>query len=110
MPGAVRLITIAALLLVAAAANLVVRSEPTDRWLPLLLVGVVGGVVAGAPRRLWPLPGIWLVACLLVTTTGATVDGTALVVALVAGAVALAAAIAVDVIPFLQKRRRGAGT
>lgn len=110
MPGAVRLITIAALLLVAAAANLVVRSEPAGRWLPLLLVGVVGGVIAGAPRRLWPLPAIWLVGSLLVTTTGATVDGTALAVSLVAGAIALAVTIAVDVIPFLQKRRRGAGT
>jgi len=108
MPGAVRLITIAALLLVAAAANLVARSEPVGRWLPLLLVGVVGGVVAGAPTRLWPLPAIWLVATLLVTTTGITIDGTVLTVSLVAGAVALVAAVAVDLAPVARRRDRRA--
>jgi hypothetical protein len=110
MPAAARLIAIAALLLVAAAANLAARSEPVGRWLPLLVVAVAGAVVAGAPTRLWPLPAIWLVATLLVTTTGVPVDAAALVPSLVAGGVALVAAVAVDVFPVLRDRHRRART
>ncbi|SDQ07813.1 hypothetical protein SAMN02800687_0183 [Curtobacterium sp. UNCCL20] len=107
MPGAVRLISLAALLLTAAAGNVAVRSGPVVEWVLLLVVAVVGAVVAGAPAHLWPLPAIWLVATLLVTTTGVPVDGVTLAVSLVAGGVALVAAIAVDVQPTLRRRRRG---
>jgi len=110
MPAAARLIALAAMLLVAAAGNTAVRTDPGVPWVPLLVVGVVGAVVAGAPARLWPLPAIWLVAVLVVGTTGATVDRTALVAPLVGGVVALAAALAVDGTAVARDRRRRART
>ncbi|QQD75929.1 hypothetical protein I8920_14165 [Curtobacterium sp. YC1] len=105
-PVAARLLAIAAMLLVAAAAHLATTAEPVGRWVPLLVVGVVGAVVTGAPARLWPLPAIWLVATLLALTRDAPVDSSAAVVALVVGAAALLAAIAVDLRPVLRARRR----
>jgi hypothetical protein len=106
MPAMSRLIAVAALLLVGASANLAARSEPPAQWLPLLVVAVAGAVVAGAPSRLWPLPAFWLVATLLVTTTGVLLDASMLVVSLGAGAVAMVAAVLVDVLPVLRDRRR----
>jgi len=109
MPSAARLLAVAALLLVAAAAHLAARSEPGGRWVPLLVVGVVGvvgAVVTGSPTRLWPLPAIWLVATLLALTGDAPVDTSSALVALVVGTVALLAAIAVDLRPVLRARRR----
>ncbi|MBT1681930.1 hypothetical protein [Curtobacterium flaccumfaciens] len=106
MPSAARLLAVAAMLLVAAAAHLAARSEPGGRWVPLLVVGVVGAVVAGSPTRLWPLPAIWLVATLLALTGDAPVDTSYALVALVVGTVALLAAIAVDLRPVLRARRR----
>ncbi|MCE0456715.1 hypothetical protein [Curtobacterium flaccumfaciens] len=103
MPSAARLLAVAAMLLVAASAHLAARSEPGGRWVPLLVVGVVGAVVTGSPTRLWPLPAIWLVATLLALTGDAPVDASC---ALVVGAVALLAAIAVDLWPVLRARRR----
>lgn len=103
MPSAARLLAVAAMLLVAAAAHLAARSEPGGRWVPLLVVGVVAAVVTGSPTRLWPLPAIWLVATLLALTGDVPVDASC---ALVVGAVALLAAIAVDLWPVLRARRR----
>ncbi|WP_181430139.1 hypothetical protein [Curtobacterium sp. MCPF17_018] len=105
MPSAARLLAVAVMLLIAAAAHLAARSEPGGRWVPLLVVGVVGAVVTGSPTRLWPLPAIWLVATLL-ALTGAPVDASSALVVLVVGAVALLAAIAVDLRPVLRARRR----
>jgi hypothetical protein len=110
MPAAPRLIAIAALLLVAASGNLAARSGPVTQWLPLLVVAVAGAVVAGAPTRLWPLPAIWLVATLLVTTTDVPLDPAVLAVSLAAGGVALLAAVAVDLGPVLRDRHRRART
>jgi len=101
MPSAARLLAVAALLLVAAAAHLAARSEPGGRWVPLLVVGVVGAVVTGSPTRLWPLPAIWLAL-----TGDEPVESSYALVALVVGAVALLAAIAVDLRPVLRARRR----
>ncbi|WIB70535.1 hypothetical protein [Curtobacterium sp. MCBD17_026] len=108
MPSAARLLAVAVMLLIAAAAHLAARSEPGGRWVPLLVVGVVGAVVTGSPTRLWPLPAMWLVVTLL-ALTGAPADASYALVALVVGAVALLAAIAVDLRPVLRARpRRGA--
>lgn len=106
MPSAARLVAVAAMLLVAASAHLAARSEPGGRWLPLLVVGVVGAIVTGTPTRLWPLPAIWLVATLLAMTGDLAVDSGSALVALLVGAVALLAAIAVDLWPVLRARRR----
>ncbi|MCS5506551.1 hypothetical protein [Curtobacterium flaccumfaciens] len=107
LPSAARLLAVAAMLLVAASAHLAARSEPGGRWVPLLVVGVVGAVVTGSPARLWPLPAIWLVATLLALTGDVPVDASSYaLVALVVGAVALLAAIAVDLWPVLRARRR----
>lgn len=106
MPSAARLLALAAMLLVAASAHLAARSEPGGRWVPLLVVGVVGAVVTGSPTRLWPLPAIWLVATLLALTGDAPVDPSYTRVALVVGAVVLLVAIAVDLRLVLRARRR----
>ncbi|ROP72298.1 hypothetical protein [Curtobacterium sp. PhB115] len=104
-PAAARLIAIAALLLVAASAHLAVRADPAGRWVTLLVVGVVGAVVAGSPSRLWPLPAIWLVATALAVTTAGGADGGRVLVAAVAGAVAFAVCLAVDLVTVLRGRR-----
>ncbi|MCS6561760.1 hypothetical protein [Curtobacterium poinsettiae] len=106
MPSAAWLLALAAMLLVAASAHLAARSEPGGRWVPLLVVGVVGAVVTGSPTRLWPLPAIWLVATLLALTGDAPVDPSYTRVALVVGAVVLLVAIAVDLRLVLRARRR----
>lgn len=109
MPSAARLVAVAAMLLVAASAHLAARSEPGGRWVPLLVVGIVGAIVTGSPTRLWPLPAIWLVATLLALTGDVPVDPVDpayAMVALAVGAVALLAAIAVDLRPVLRARRR----
>lgn len=106
MPSAARLLAVAAMLLVAASAHLAARSEPGGRWVPLLVVGVAGAVVTGSPTRLWPLPAIWLVATLLAQTGAVPVDPSYALSALVVGAAALVAAIAVDLRPVLRARRR----
>jgi hypothetical protein len=106
VPAAARLVAVTVMLLVAASSHLVARSEPVGRWLPLLVVAVVGAVVAGAPARRWPLPAIWLVATLLATGTGVHADLAVLAPSLVGGAVALVAAVAVDLSAVLRDRRR----
>lgn len=106
MPSAARLLAVAVMLLVAASAHLAARSEPGGRWVPLLVAGVVGAVVTGSPTRFWPLPAIWLVATLLALTGDAPVDPSYTRVAVIVGAVALLAAIAVDLRPVLRARRR----
>ncbi|MBT1595546.1 hypothetical protein [Curtobacterium flaccumfaciens] len=106
MPSAARLLAVAVMLLVAAAAHLAARSEPGDRWVPLLVAGVLGALVTGSPTRLWPLPAIWLVATLLALTGDAPVDPASARVAVIVGAVALLVAIAVDLRPVLRARRR----
>ncbi len=105
-PAVARLVAIAALLLVAAAAHLAAQPGPVGRWLPLLVVAVVGALVTGAPRHRWPLPAIWLVATVLAVTRGSAVDPGTTATALAVGAVTLVAALAADVVPVLRSRHR----
>lgn len=113
-----RLLSVAGLLLVAAAAHLGVRtgvpacgpgtygpvcSAGNLGWLPLLVLGVVMASLAGA--TLWPLPAIWLVGALLATTSGPVGSPGFVVGAFVVGGLALAVAIVVDIAPRLRQRR-----
>jgi hypothetical protein len=121
MPAVARLLALASLLLVAAAAHTGVRSGVTDcgpgtygppcgtnvLWVPLVVAGVLLAVVAGSPSHLWPLPAIWLVAVLVAAATGQVGSAAFLVAALVGGTLALAAAIVIDVLPRLRAGRRG---
>ncbi|MFJ4219767.1 hypothetical protein [Curtobacterium luteum] len=118
-PGAARLVSVAGLLLIAAAATTGVRSGVTAcgpqtagptctvgnlGWLALLAVGVLAAVVAGS-GTLWPLPAIWTVAALLSAARGDVGSTTFLVVAVTLGAVALGAAIWIDATPRARRRR-----
>ncbi|MGN8049444.1 hypothetical protein ACTJKO_07100 [Curtobacterium sp. 22159] len=121
VPAVARLLSIAAMLLVAAAAHTGVRSGVTAcgpgtagptcggnvTWVLLLVAGVALAVVTAAPAHLWPLPAIWLVVVVLAATTGATFDGAFLVTAVLGGAAALALAIVIDVVPWRRERRQG---
>jgi len=105
-PALARLLSLAALLLVAAAAHSGARSGAVT-WLPLAVAGVALALLTGATTHLWPLPAIWLVVTLL-AAAGGPVVGTGWVVAAVAGgAVALAAALVVDAAPLRRARQRG---
>ncbi len=118
-PGAARLVSIAGLLLIAAAATLGVRSGVTAcgpqtsgpactagnlGWIALLAVGVLAAVVAGS-GVLWPLPAIWTVAALLSAARGDVGSTGFVVVATAVGLAALGAAIWVDVSPRARQRR-----
>ncbi|MDP4333471.1 hypothetical protein Q7F20_08820 [Curtobacterium sp. A7_M15] len=121
MPAVARLLALAALLLVAAAAHTGVRTGITDcgpgtygppcganvLWVPLVVGGVLLAVFTGSPDHLWPLPAIWLVATLLATASGQVGSPAFLVAALVGGTLALAAAIVIDVLPRVRAGRRG---
>ncbi|MGL3198064.1 MULTISPECIES: hypothetical protein [Curtobacterium] len=118
-PGAARLVSVAGLLLIAAAATLGVRSGVAScgpqtsgpactaenaGWGVLLAVGVLAATVAGS-GVLWPLPAIWTVAALLSTARGDVGSTTFVVAATAVGLVALGAAIWVDVSPRARQRR-----
>ncbi|MEK6312485.1 MAG: hypothetical protein V4755_17460 [Curtobacterium sp.] len=118
-PGAARLVSVAGLLLIAAAATLGVRSGVAScgpqtsgpactaenaGWVVLLAVGVLAATVAGS-GVLWPLPAIWTVAALLSTARGDVGSTTFVVAATAVGLVALGAAIWVDVSPRARQRR-----
>lgn len=118
-PAVARLLTLAALLLVAAGAHTLVRGDGPAMWVALTVAGVVIAVVTGCPTRTWPLPAIWLVAAVLAgTTLAATVpaSGTGDAVAArvapaaIAGGVGLVAAVLLDVVPVLRARGRGSAT
>lgn len=118
-PGAARLVSVAGLLLIAAAATLGVRSGVSAcgpqtsgpactagnaGWIALLVVGVLAAIVAGS-GVLWPIPAIWTVAALLTAARGG-VGSTAFVVAATAvGVAALGAAVWIDVSPRARQRR-----
>ena len=105
-PALARLLSLASLLLVAAAAHSGARTGGIA-WLPLLVAGVVLAVVTGATAHRWPLPAIWLVVTLLAAASG-TLDSAAwLVGALVGGAAALVAALLLDTAPLRRARRPG---
>ena len=120
LPALARLSAIAALLLIAAAAQTGVRSGVTVcgpgtygppcgtnvAWLPLVVAGVLLAVVAGSPGHLWPLPAMWLVVSTIAAATGPVGSTAFLVLALVGGTIALAVAIVVDVAPRVRAARR----
>jgi hypothetical protein len=120
LPALARLSAIAALLLIAAAAQTGVRSGVTAcgpgtygppcgtnvAWLPLVVAGVLLAVVAGSPGHLWPLPAMWLVVSTIAAATGPVGSTAFLVLALVGGTIALAVAIVVDVAPRVRAARR----
>jgi hypothetical protein len=101
-----RLLSLASLLLVAAAAHAGARTGGTA-WLPLLVAGVVLALVTGATTHRWPLPAIWLVVTLLAAASGTPVSTGWLVGALVGGTAALVAALLVDTAPLRRARRPG---
>lgn len=118
-PGAARLVSVAGLLLIAAAATLGVRSGVSAcgpqtsgpectagnaGWIALLVVGVLAAVVAGL-GVLWPLPAIWTVAALLSAARGDVGSTAFVIVATTIGLVALGAAIWIDVSPRARQRR-----
>lgn len=118
-PGTARLVSVAGLLLIAAAATLGVRSGVTAcgpqtfgpactagnlGWLALLAVGVLAAVVAGT-GVLWPIPAIWSVATLLSAARGDVGSTTFLVAATAVGLAALVAAVWWDVAPRARQRR-----
>jgi hypothetical protein len=121
MPAVARLLSIAAMLLVAASAHTGVRSGVTTcgpgtvgpgcggnvTWVLLLVAGVALAVVTAAPAHLWPLPAIWLVVVVLAAATGEAFDGEFLVTAVLGGAAALALAVVIDVAPRRDGRRQG---
>ena len=104
-PALARLLSLASLLLVAAAAHSGARTG-TVAWVPLVVAGVALAVVTGATTHLWPLPAIWLVVTLLAAASGTVVGSGWLVGALVGGAVALAVALLLDTAPLRGARRR----
>lgn len=104
LPALQRLCSLAALLLVAAAAHTAARGDGAP-WPGLLLAGVAIALLTGAPTHRWPLPTIWLVVTLLAAAGGPTAGTGALVAALVGGGVALAAAVAADVALARRARR-----
>ncbi|UFU13827.1 hypothetical protein LQK89_15185 [Curtobacterium sp. C1] len=111
VPAIARLLTLAALLLVAAGAHTLVRGDGPATWVALAVAGIVIAVVTGCPTRAWPLPAIWLVAALLASAS-ATGDAVAarVAAAAVAGGVGLVAAVLLDVVPVLRARGRGSAT
>ncbi len=119
VPAVARLLTLAALLLVAAGAHTLVRGDVPATWVPLTVAGVAIALLTGCPTRTWPLPAIWLVAAVLAgTTLAATVSASAtgdavaarVAAAAVAGGVGLVAAVLLDVVPVLRARGRGSAT
>lgn len=105
-PALARLLSLASLLLVAAAAHSGARTD-TLTWLPLLVAGVALALLTGATAHRWPLPAIWLVVTLLAAASDAVVGTGWLVAALVGGVVAFAAALLVDTAPRRRARRPG---
>lgn len=104
-PALTRLLSLASLLLVAAAAHSGARTG-TPAWLPLLVAGVALAVLTGA-KHLWPLPAIWLVVTLLAAASGTVAGPGWLAAALVGGVVALAAALVADTASVRRTRRSG---
>jgi hypothetical protein len=107
MPAVARLVALAALLLVAAAAHTGVRSGASATWVLLLVAGVALAVVTGAVAHAWPLPAVWLVVTLLAASGSPDVRPEWLVPALVGGGLALAGAVTFDLAPRRRTRRRG---
>lgn len=111
--------SVAGLLLIAAAATLGVRSGVTAcgpqtsgpactagnvGWVVLLAIGVPAAIVAGS-GVLWPVPAIWTVAALLSAARGDVGSTTFVIAAAAVGTVALGAAIWVDVSPRARQQR-----
>lgn len=111
IPAVARLLTLAALLLVAAGAHTLVRGDGPVTWVPLAVAGVAIALLTGCPTRTWPLPAIWLVAALLASAS-ATGDAVAarVAAAAIAGGVGLVAAVLLDVVPVLRARGSGSAT
>ncbi|MET3635735.1 hypothetical protein [Curtobacterium oceanosedimentum] len=105
-PALARLLSLASLLLVAAAARSGARTGGIA-WLPLLVAGVALALVTGATTHRWPLPAIWLVVTLLAAASGALVSTAWLAGALIGGAAALAAALSTDTAAPRRARRSG---
>lgn len=111
VPAVARLLTLAALLLVAAGAHTLVRGDGPATWVALTVAGIVIALLTGCPTRTWPLPAVWLFAALLASAS-ATGDAVAarVAAAAVAGGVGLVAAVLLDVVPVLRARGRGSAT
>lgn len=105
-PGTARLVSVAGLLLIAAAATVGVRSGSVGDvgWVGFLAVGVLAAIIAGS-GVLWPLPAIWTVAALLSAARDDVGSTTFVVIAVAIGLAALAAAVWYDVSPRARRRR-----
>ncbi|MFS0728466.1 hypothetical protein ABC270_00145 [Curtobacterium sp. 1P10AnD] len=105
-PGAARLVSVAGLLLIAAAATLGVRSGSVGNvgWVLFLAVGVTAALVAGSGVS-WPLPAIWTVAALLSAVRDDVGSATFVVVAVAFGLAGLAAAVGYDLSPRARRQR-----